>query len=182
MSGENNEKRADPAAQPVLVKSTGLRDCAIIVHYHEALTGFLRLITVSGCWKGQTHYDKETGGILKCFGGYFNSFFLLQICIFLCRGKKFNNLSIRAAKQVGESGDGCNMAYFFNQEWAAMMIFILHMLNQPPILPGWNQAHVTIPCTKNNFHGKKSIFFIIGMKHCNNMWFISDFLASNRHS
>ncbi len=55
--------------------------------------------------------------------------------------------------------DGCNMAYFFYQEWATVMMFILHMLNKPPIRPGWNQAHVAIPFTKNNFHGKKSIFF-----------------------
>ncbi len=82
MSGENNEGRADPVAQPALVRSTGLRDCAIIVHYYEALTGFLRLITVSGCWKGQTHYDKETGGILKRFGGYFNIFFFNRKYVF----------------------------------------------------------------------------------------------------
>ncbi len=75
MSGGNNERRADPAAQPVLVKSTGLRDCAIIVHYHEALTGFLRLITVSGCWKGQTHYIKRQVAYWSVSGDILTAFF-----------------------------------------------------------------------------------------------------------
>ncbi len=46
--------------------------------------------------------------------------------------------TIHADRMVGDSGDGdsCNMAYFFrNRELSTVMIFILHMLNQPPILP-----------------------------------------------
>ncbi len=62
---------------------------------------------------------------------------------------------------LGESGDGCNMAYLFNQEWATVIIFILHMLNHPPPPSLLDEIRHMWPflLQKKKIHGKKVFFF-----------------------